>query len=41
MKWTKKQVIGAVLGGLAIAALIWFCSVTLIESIRQVIEQVK
>lgn len=41
MKWTKKQIVGAVLGGLAIAAAVWFCSYTLVEAIRVLLEGVK
>lgn len=41
MKWTKKEVVSAVLGGLAIGVLVWFSAVVLVDSIRQIIEQAK
>ena len=40
-KWTKKQVVGAVLGGLAIAAVFGFCIMSVQDAARLYLEQVK
>jgi hypothetical protein len=39
-KWTKKQIFGAVIGGLAIAAFILFISNTTADAITQFVDQI-
>lgn len=37
-KWTKKQVVGAVLGGLAIFAVCAFCAFNLVDVMARLLE---
>lgn len=39
-KWTRGQIVGAILGGLAIAGVLWFCSYSMTEALRQAYDAV-